>query len=112
MGDADRANVDDDVAYSYDISNNGTTTMSDVEISDNNVRTSQYRVNRNIMACLLVNSLTGTCFYGWCLKECTIVLLFLELARLASVCSRNLFSQSREYVPPRAYPKTVNASSV
>lgn len=39
MGDADRAEVDDEVAYAYDIHNNGTTTMSGIELSDGNVRT-------------------------------------------------------------------------
>lgn len=39
MGDAGRANVDDEVVYSYDVSNNGTTTMSNIIISDSMVRT-------------------------------------------------------------------------
>lgn len=39
MGDADRANVGDEVAYSYDVRNNGTTTLSGVQIEDDMVRT-------------------------------------------------------------------------
>lgn len=41
MGDASRANVDDEVVYSYNVSNNGTTTMSNIVISDSMVRTFQ-----------------------------------------------------------------------
>lgn len=41
MGDANRASVDDEVVYSYYVSNNGTTTMSNITISDNMVRTLQ-----------------------------------------------------------------------
>lgn len=47
MGDAVRANVDDEVVYSYDISNNGTTTMSNITISDNMVRALQDSAVRN-----------------------------------------------------------------
>ncbi|CAN0561142.1 unnamed protein product, partial [Ectocarpus sp. 12 AP-2014] len=39
MGDADRASVDDEVVYSYDVHNNGTTTMSDIQIVDSMVPT-------------------------------------------------------------------------
>lgn len=39
MGDSSGAKVDDEVKYSYDVSNNGTTTMSNITISDNMVRT-------------------------------------------------------------------------
>lgn len=38
MGDPDRAEVDDEVVYAYDIKNNGTTTMSDIELADGKVR--------------------------------------------------------------------------
>lgn len=41
MGDADRASVDDEVMYSYDVHNNGTTTMSDIQIVDSMVRASR-----------------------------------------------------------------------
>ncbi|CAM9249880.1 unnamed protein product, partial [Hapterophycus canaliculatus] len=41
MGAADRANVDDKVAYSYDIHNNGTTTLSEIQIEDSMVPTSE-----------------------------------------------------------------------
>lgn len=39
MGDAGRANVGDEVAYSFDITNNGTATMSAIKISDSMVGT-------------------------------------------------------------------------
>jgi len=48
MGDADRASVGDEVAYSFDVSNNGTATMSSIKISDNMVRTCRSRLCRSV----------------------------------------------------------------
>lgn len=45
MGDADRANVGDEVGYSFDVSNNGTATMSAIKISDTMVRTCRSAVS-------------------------------------------------------------------
>lgn len=46
MGDASRANVDDEVMYAYDVINNGTATMLNITISDSMVRFSQDSAER------------------------------------------------------------------
>ncbi|CAM9230892.1 unnamed protein product [Scytosiphon promiscuus] len=61
MGDADRANVGDEVVYSYDIHNNGTTTMSDIHIEDDMVPTSDADLSCNASLTSISPGTSVTC---------------------------------------------------